>query len=117
VDVVGHEDPCMQVIEASLRCSVQQLFGYHLGDPWICQPFWPLLFSVKFSIFGYERMARGWIRLQQIFSFASRDRARESPVQEYRYALGMQVRQVSSIVKQESTGGSACRTLYVAAIS
>ena len=97
VDVVGHEDPGVQVIKCAFGFSVQRLFGYHLGDPWIGQPFWPLLFSIKFSIFCHECMARCWVRLQEIFSFAPRDRPPQSPVQEYWNPFAVLMRQFSSI--------------------
>ena len=117
VDMIGHQHPGVKVIESSLRCAIHKLVCHHLRYSLVCQPFWSRLLSIQLPIFNDKRMARCRIRLQQIFSFALRYRTPQSPVQEYGDSLCMQVRQVSSIVEQESTGGSACRTLYAAAIS
>ena len=66
VDVIGHQYPCMELIESAFSRAIHKLVCHHLCNSRVRQPLRPLLFSIQFSIFDHKRVARCRIRLQQI---------------------------------------------------
>lgn len=110
MNVVRHENPGMQFIEAPASLTIQNLFRDYLRNLGIRQPLRPLRLPIQLAIFGCKSVAGRRVRFQQVFSLAYRHRTPQAPVEEYRDTFGMQMRQSSSIVKHWADE-SVCPTL------
>jgi len=111
VDMVRHDDPGVQIIQAELLLAKTHGVGYDPGKAFVLQPFRPGGSPCEFSVHGYK-------------CFPSRRPYKEGPVRGYRSmqtprdenicALGVPVRKAALVVFRHTlfnrAGQEACPT-------
>jgi hypothetical protein len=63
MNMVGHDYPCSEFVEASLLFANDDCFGYEAGNAGVVQPAGAGGVSMKGSIRGYESLSRGRVWL------------------------------------------------------
>lgn len=106
MNMVRHNDPGIQLIEAARVVTIQESVLNNLCDPVISEPHWPQSRPVRYAVLRYERASRSHAFVNHPWHGARKPPGHELAVSVFRIPMG----QLSAIEHALWAGGSACPT-------